>query len=163
MMVDTKCIGRTMANMFVPRDYLDACPTLSNWPFKCTRVRLEELLRRLYSLSFQLLHLYVELYGAQYIGVFDQLPKPTESAIISSFERVILTSAPYQNFLMQMREISLWKQPKRSAGYMATYLLVWWYDCLTGLTVRLPFALSVAMVVSNFLQGNGIADLQADG
>jgi hypothetical protein len=88
--------------------------------------------------------LYVELYGAQYIGVFDQLPKPTESAIISSFERVILTSAPYQNFLMQMREISLWRQPKRSAGYMATYLLFWWYDCLTGLTVRLPFALSVA-------------------
>ncbi len=47
---------------------------------------------------------YLELCGAQYIGTYDQLPKPTESAIISSIERVVLTSAPYQNFLMELRE-----------------------------------------------------------
>ena len=89
-----------------------------------------------YSLCSQLLHFYIERYGAQYIGTSDELPEPTESAIISGLERVILTSAPYQTFLMKLREVSLWKQPKRSACYMAVYFVLWWYDCLTGSAVR---------------------------
>ncbi len=85
----------------------------------------------------QLLHYYIERYGAQYIGTSDELRKPTESAIISGFERVILTSAPYQKFLMKLRGVSLWKQPKRSACYMAAYFVLWWYDCLTVSVVRI--------------------------
>ncbi|KAF7507453.1 hypothetical protein GJ744_010384 [Endocarpon pusillum] len=79
-----------------------------------------------------LLHFYIERYGAQYIGTSDELPKATQSAIISVFERLILTSAPYQKLLMKSSEVALWKQPKRSACYMAVYFILWWYDCLAG-------------------------------
>ncbi len=86
---------------------------------------------------FQLLHFYIERYGAQYLGTSDELPKPTESAIISGLERVILTSAPYQTFLMKLRGVSLWQQPKHSACYMAVYFVLWWCDCLVASVVSL--------------------------
>lgn len=69
----------------------------------------------------QLLTFYLERYGSQYISASSELPEPTEGALISSFERVLLTSIPVQDLAMKLGRIACWESPLETAGYAVLY------------------------------------------
>ena len=69
----------------------------------------------------QLLTFHLEQYGSRYIGASSELPEPTESALISSFERVLLTSVPVQDLVMELSSIACWESPMKTAGYAVLY------------------------------------------
>ena len=90
-------------------------------------------------MTLQLLLYYLEHYGAQYIGVSSKLPEATEIAIISSFERVLLISAPFQDFLTKMRQISQWDNPRMTSMYMVAYFYLWVNNYLVVSAVSVCF------------------------
>ena len=71
---------------------------------------------------------YLEHYGQSYTGPSADLPGPTEAALAAAFERVVLTSAPFQDLFMHMRRIAHWEDPGESAIYMVAYLTLLYYD-----------------------------------
>ena len=80
--------------------------------------------KRILLTSVQLVAFHLEQYGSQYIGASSELPEPTESALISSFERVLLTSIPVQDVVMKLRRIACWERPMETAAYAALYFLL---------------------------------------
>jgi hypothetical protein len=64
---------------------------------------------------------YVHEYGGQYIGASSDLPEPTEAALISSFERILVTSTPVQDAFMTLRRVSRWEDPWESGTYLVIY------------------------------------------
>ena len=85
----------------------------------------------------KLLVFYVEHYGQPYLGPSSDLPGPTEGALMAAFERVILTSAPFQDLFMHMRRVAHWESPEESAMYMVGYLILLYYDYILRAWVRL--------------------------
>lgn len=85
----------------------------------------------------KLLEFYLEEYGGSYIGASSDLPDPTEDALMSGFERVILTSSPLQDLFMRMRRIAHWENPSRSLAWLVTYLVLVYYDYIAGAGVCL--------------------------
>jgi len=79
----------------------------------------------------QLLVFYLEQYGGRYIGASSELPEPTESALISSFERVLLTSTPVQNVLMKLISIAFWESPMETAAYAVLYFILCVFNYVT--------------------------------
>jgi hypothetical protein len=41
-------------------------------------------------------------------------------------ERIAITSAPWQTFLVNVRQVYMWKDPKRTAKWLALYLFLWY-------------------------------------
>jgi hypothetical protein len=81
--------------------------------------------------TLQQLQFYLQEYGGHYVGASDELPEPTEDALISSFERILLTSTPVQDAFMTLRRISRWESPWQSATYMITYFVFLFYSYIT--------------------------------
>ena len=87
----------------------------------------------------QFLRYYAEQYGDQYIDQDPDLPTPSEEAINTSIERLIMASTPYQVLLMKIRHIYRWDDPAYTAKYLAAYTLLWTVNYITGATVKLPY------------------------
>lgn len=81
--------------------------------------------------TFQQFEFYLQKYGGRYIGASDELPEPTEDALISSFERILLTSTPIQDAFMTLRRVSNWENPWQSAPYMVIYFVFLFYSYIT--------------------------------
>ncbi|KAL8668318.1 MAG: hypothetical protein Q9168_007047, partial [Polycauliona sp. 1 TL-2023] len=89
-----------------------------------------------------LLRYHLEHYGDQYIDQNPNLPTPSEEAINTSVERLIMTSTPYQMLLMQIRHIYRWDNPTQTAKYLAAYVVCWAMNYISGAAI-----LSVIWVV----------------
>ena len=85
----------------------------------------------------QLFAFYLQQYGGRYIGASSELPEPTEGALISSFERVLLTSTPLQNVLMKLASIAFWESPTETAAYAVLYFILCVFNYVTRAVVRL--------------------------
>ena len=83
----------------------------------------------------QLLRYYVELYGDQYIDRNPNLPDPSEEAINTSIERLVMTSTPYQVLLMKVRHVYRWENKLETALYLVTYTFLWAMEYLAGTIV----------------------------
>ena len=79
----------------------------------------------------QLLDFYVQQYAGHYVGASSELPEPTESALISGFERVLLTSTPVQNMLTKLMSIAFWENPMETAAYAVLYFMLCLYNYVT--------------------------------
>jgi hypothetical protein len=49
---------------------------------------------------------------------------------MAGIERFILTSAPLQDFFMELRRVAHWKIPPESAAYMVTYFVLLYYNLI---------------------------------
>jgi hypothetical protein len=87
----------------------------------------------------QLFLFYLNEYGGQYIGASSELPEPTESALISSFERVLLTSTPVQNLVMQLGRIAFWESPMETAAYAVLYFTLCVFNYVSRAVVSESF------------------------
>lgn len=83
----------------------------------------------------KLLRYHLEHYGGQYIDQNPNLPTPSEEALNTSAERLIMTSTPYQMLLMKIRHIYRWDNPTETAKYLAAYTFLWTIDYLSGAAV----------------------------
>ena len=82
---------------------------------------------------------YVHEYGGQYIGASSDLPEPTEAALISSFERILVTSTPVQNAFMTLRRVSRWENPWESGTYLFIYYFFLIFSYITRAFVSQKF------------------------
>ena len=83
----------------------------------------------------KLLRYHLEHYGDQYIDQNPNLPTPSEEALNTSAERLIMTSTPYQMLLMKIRHIYRWDNPTETAKYLAAYTFLWVVNYLSGAAV----------------------------
>ena len=82
-------------------------------------------------INAQLLDFYVQQYAGRYIGASSELPEPTESALIASLERVLLTSMPVQNMLTKLISIAFWESPMETAAYAVLYFVLCLFNYVT--------------------------------
>lgn len=90
----------------------------------------------------QLARFYARLYGDQYIDESPNLPPATEESINTSFERLLMTSMPYQVALMKIRHIYRWEDRMETALWLAGYMFFWAINHLAGAAVRLIHIMS---------------------
>lgn len=101
----------------------------------------------------QLARFYARLYGDQYIDESPNLPPATEESINVSFERLLMTSMPYQVVLMRIRHIYRWDNPTETAMWLTGYIFFWAFNHLAGASVRgeWPFSLTCARASLRFI------------
>ncbi|KAL8899512.1 MAG: hypothetical protein Q9207_006164 [Kuettlingeria erythrocarpa] len=83
------------------------------------------------------LRFYVEHYGDQYIDRNPNLPEPSQEAINTSLERLVMTSTPYQMLMMKVRHIYRWDNRRETALYLTAYAFLWAFNYLAGALQRL--------------------------
>ena len=101
---------------------------------------------------------YAQLYGGQYIGYGSDPPEPTKETIMPNVERLLIASAPWQEFAMTTRRVYRWENPSETLKYLGIYLVLWYFNLL------LPGFLSaiVYLVVERRVHGNTLKDLRDD-
>ncbi|KAL8659790.1 MAG: hypothetical protein Q9202_006940 [Teloschistes flavicans] len=82
-----------------------------------------------------LLRYQIEHYGDRYIDANPNLPTPSEEALNTTVERLIMTSTPYQMLLMKVRHVYRWDDPSKTAKYLAAYTLLWAFDYISGAAI----------------------------
>ena len=65
------------------------------------------------------------------------MPEPSEEAINTSMERLVMVSTPYQMLFMKIRHIYRWDNPTETALYLGVYIFLWAANYLAGAAVRL--------------------------
>lgn len=74
---------------------------------------------------------YTQDFSAQYIDDFDELPYDVDS-IRCHVERIVLASAPWQAWAMDVRSVYRWERPWTTAKWFAIYLVLWYTDHIVG-------------------------------
>ncbi|KAF2658499.1 hypothetical protein K491DRAFT_652742 [Lophiostoma macrostomum CBS 122681] len=69
-------------------------------------------------------------YGGQYIGYGNSPPVPSKETIMPNIERVLIASAPFQEFIMTMRRVYRWENRRETTKYLLIYLTLWTFDLL---------------------------------
>lgn len=74
---------------------------------------------------------YTQDFSAQYIDDFDELPFDVDS-IRLHLERIVIASAPWQAWAMDVRSVYRWEQPCTTAKWFAIYVALWYTDHIVG-------------------------------
>ncbi|KAL8692932.1 MAG: hypothetical protein Q9218_002134 [Villophora microphyllina] len=82
-----------------------------------------------------LLRYHVEHYGDSHIDANPNLPTPSEEALNTSLERLIMISTPYQMLLMKIRHIYRWDDPRETSQYLAVYTVLWALNYISGAAI----------------------------
>ncbi|EXJ60441.1 hypothetical protein A1O7_04593 [Cladophialophora yegresii CBS 114405] len=68
---------------------------------------------------------YTRNFTSGYIDDFSSPPLDLED-LARIIERIAITSAPWQSFLVKVRHVYMWKDPRRTAKWLALYLVLWY-------------------------------------
>ena len=74
---------------------------------------------------------YTRGFTAQYIDDFDEIPFSIQD-LSRTVERLLLVSHPWQDWLVSVREVYTWDDPRRTAKWMCLFWLVWYFDFIVG-------------------------------
>ncbi|OAL38036.1 hypothetical protein AYO20_02488 [Fonsecaea nubica] len=74
---------------------------------------------------------YTRNFTTGYIDDFDSPPFDLED-LTRIIERIAITSAPWQSFLVDVRHIYMWKSPARTAKWLALYCVLWYTQHIVG-------------------------------
>lgn len=74
---------------------------------------------------------YTQDFCAQYIDDFDELPFDIDSSR-HYVERIIMASAPWQSWVMDVRKVYRWEDPKRTARWCFLFVLLWYTEHVLG-------------------------------
>ena len=89
---------------------------------------------------------YTQDFCVQYIDDFDELPFDIDT-LKKHAERLVMASAPWQIWAMDVRSVYRWQDPYRSARWLVTYLILWYsnhlgvflWACILYYTIRNKF------------------------
>ncbi|KIW13336.1 hypothetical protein PV08_08524 [Exophiala spinifera] len=70
---------------------------------------------------------YTRGFTSPYIDDFDSAPFDLED-VARIIERIAITSAPWQAFLMSVREVYMWQDPRRTGRWLALFLVLWYFQ-----------------------------------
>lgn len=70
-------------------------------------------------------------FSVQYIDDFDELPFDIDR-LRDHVERIVVASAPWQKWFMQVRKVYRWEDPKRTAMWLVVYVTCWHYQFFLG-------------------------------
>lgn len=70
-------------------------------------------------------------FSAQYVDDFDELPFDIDS-LRHHVERLVMASAPWQSWAMDMRSIYRWENPQTTFKWLAIYIFLWYTEHLMG-------------------------------
>ncbi|KAJ9644241.1 hypothetical protein H2204_001592 [Knufia peltigerae] len=70
---------------------------------------------------------YTRGFTSQYIDDFDSPPFDLED-LARIIERIAITSAPWQAFLVSVREVYMWQDPRRTGRWFALFLVLWYFQ-----------------------------------
>lgn len=87
-----------------------------------------------------LLVYYVQQYGGQYVGAGTGVPPPSKQNIVPNLERLLVTSAPFQQIAMTVRRVYQWQSRSETAKYLAIYIVLWWFNIIIcgAVSLELP-------------------------
>ena len=77
---------------------------------------------------------YTQDFSAQYVDDFNELPFSVDSSQ-RYVERLVMASAPWQSWAMNVRAIYRWENPKTTGKWFALYLLLWYTQHVMGFLV----------------------------
>lgn len=75
-------------------------------------------------------------FTAQYIDDFDDLPFDIDT-LTRTVERIVVASAPWQTWFMDMRSIYRWDDPRRTGFWMVVWIILWQTEHMAGFVVSL--------------------------
>ena len=70
---------------------------------------------------------YSQDFTSQYIDDFNTLPLNRDT-LIRHLERLVMVSAPWQEWFVNVRRIYRWEDPKKSTKWLAIILCIWYYN-----------------------------------
>lgn len=91
----------------------------------------------------QILLYYTKDFTAQYVDDFDELPFDLDS-VRHHVERLVVASKPWQAWVMDVRSVYRWENPKKTGKWLAIYLVLWYTEHLIGFVVSFHHGLSAA-------------------
>ena len=77
-------------------------------------------------LGYNLIY-YTQDFSAQYVDDFDQLPFSVDSSR-HYVERLIMASAPWQSWAVNVRSVYRWEKPKTTGKWFALYVVLWYTE-----------------------------------
>lgn len=83
----------------------------------------------------QLLRRWLDRHAQLYIDDTVQAIEPDRKLLASSLERIVVASTHLQELFMNLRSISRWEDPRKSAAYAAIYFLLVFKQQLVGMAV----------------------------
>ncbi|EXJ92108.1 hypothetical protein A1O3_00658 [Capronia epimyces CBS 606.96] len=78
-----------------------------------------------------LLLYYTQEFTAPYIDEFESPPFDLED-VARIIERLAIISAPWQSFLINVRNVYMWTDPKKTARWLALYCVLWYTEHMMG-------------------------------
>jgi len=78
-----------------------------------------------------LLLYYTQNFSRQYIDDFEELPFDIDR-LRDHVERIVIASAPWQKWLMDVRKVYRWEDPKRTSLWLFVYIVCWYYQFFLG-------------------------------
>lgn len=78
-----------------------------------------------------LLLYYTQGFTAPYIDDFESPPFDLED-VAKILERIAITSAPWQSFFIDIRNVYMWTDPKRTIKWLAVYSVLWYTQHIMG-------------------------------
>ena len=70
----------------------------------------------------------------QYIDDYDKLPYDIYSLRLH-LERLLMASAPWQSWAMDVRAVYRWENPKTTGKWLALYVVLWYTEHIVGFVV----------------------------
>ncbi|KAI9828444.1 MAG: hypothetical protein M1832_002872 [Thelocarpon impressellum] len=98
---------------------------------------------------------YSQDFSSQYVDDFDAIPFDLDT-LRHHIERLVMVSAPWQTWAMQVRRVYRWEDPRVTGQWLALFLVLWY----TAHTVTFAYAYVIYMVVYNRMFPASIGRLQ---
>lgn len=98
---------------------------------------------------------HTQSFSAQYIDDFDTLPFDIDT-LRDHIERIVIASAPWQKWLMDIRTIYRWEDPKRTSLWLLVYATCWYYQFFLGFV----YGYSIYLVLANRYFPSSVAALR---
>ncbi|MCJ1246765.1 hypothetical protein MMC30_003974 [Trapelia coarctata] len=102
-----------------------------------------------------LLLCHTQPFSAQYIDAFDTLPFDIDT-LRAHTERLVIASAPWQKWLMDVRKIYRWEDPKRTFLWLCVYITCWYYQFFLGFV----YGYIIYLVLANRYFPSGVQALR---
>ncbi|MCJ1401827.1 hypothetical protein MMC11_005044 [Xylographa trunciseda] len=99
---------------------------------------------------------YTQNFSAQYIDDFEELPFDIDQ-LRDHVERIVMASAPWQKWLMDVRTIYRWEDPRRTGIWLAIYMVLWYFQFEIGFA----WMYIIYIVMKNRFYPSSVEDLQA--
>lgn len=78
---------------------------------------------------------YTQEFSGQYVDDFDELPFDVD-ALRHHAERLVMASAPWQAWAMDVRSVYRWEDPAKTGKWLLIYSVLWYTQHLTAFLVR---------------------------